>query len=105
MNKGKSLEPSKGEIGIRLNKASTMFIKTKNIIALENNSGIPNGIIVENLKKIEPIIAKKILEAGPAIAINIISVLGLERFRILTGTGLAQPKPRKYSANVPMGSK
>ena len=53
MNKGKSLEPSKGEIGIRLNKASTMFIKTKNIIALVNNSGIPNGIIVENLKKIQ----------------------------------------------------
>ena len=105
MNKGNNLEPSKGAIGMRLNNAKTIFMKTKNIIALVNNSGILKGAIVENLKKIEPRMAKKIFEAGPAIAINIISVLGSERFRILTGTGFAHPNPRKYNANVPIGSK
>jgi hypothetical protein len=105
MNKGNILDPSSGAIGIRLNRAKTIFIKTKNIIALLNNSGILKGAIIENLNKIEPIVAKKILEAGPAIAINIISFLGLERLRIFTGTGLAQPNPKKYNAIVPIGSK
>ena len=40
MNKGNILDPSSGAIGIRLNKAKTIFIKTKNIIALLSNSGI-----------------------------------------------------------------
>ena len=49
--------------------------------------------------------AKNMFEAGPAIAIIIISDLGFLRFCIRTGTGYAHPNPKKYNAKVPKGSK
>ena len=45
-----------------------------------------------SLKSIEAAIAIEKLEAGPADATRALSLLGLAKFKGLTGVGLAQPK-------------
>lgn len=107
----KTLDPSKGGIGIKLKTAKPMFIIMKyfkklisimTATALECEKTKTNLII---LHKSMLTIANIKFEAGPAKLTNAMSRLGLENLLMLTGTGFAQPYPNKRRNTKPIKSK
>ena len=84
----KILEPSKGGIGMRLNKPKTKF---KLMVWISRPC--PSSEMLGSIRKtIAATIASKKLVAGPASDTKIIPHLRLRKFRKSTGTGLAAPK-------------
>lgn len=78
----RTLKPSNGGIGIRLNRARPRFRTTP---VLNISEGTSRKIIARNT-------AIKILVAGPARAVRAVSFLGSRKLKGSMGTGLAAPK-------------
>lgn len=110
----KTLDPSRGGIGMRLNRARTKFKITIIDVILRNefDSGIPVNSGANLINKPKNITSTRFARI-PAIATKKVPFLSLRRFFGLYGTGLAQPitKPafiiikRSGSITDPKGSR
>ena len=92
--------PSRGKTGTRLKIASEMFIMIMRGITPASKLSA-----TKKLETIDKIMARIMLLAGPARAINAVSLLGFLRLYGSNSTGLPQPKPTTKIRMVPSGSR
>ena len=109
MSEPNTLEPSRGGIGIMLNKPSTKFICINPIKNWNKIAGAeikdPNVLGIASGTKINmPTKASKKFERGPANAVNAISCFGYLKLFGLTMTGFAQPNLKNKMKIKPIGS-
>jgi hypothetical protein len=103
--KYKSLEPSRGGMGMRLNTPRPRFITANNTINLPRAGykikNLPGMILANTPQKA----AVKKLPVTPAIETKAISLDGFLKYLVSIGTGFAHPNLKSKSIRAPMGSK
>ena len=103
-NENKTLEPSRGGIGIKLNTNSTKFKTVKYTKKIISMLVLASKTGTNNLKATKEITATNKLERGPAMATIAGPNLGYFKLYGLKGTGFAHPKAAPIVTNINKGT-